>query len=67
MPDKSLPTVAPFALPAAALRAPLAAPAEARKERTWADSPDIHALCELLEPAISAAIARKARQRRYAP
>lgn len=62
------PTVAGYPLPAAELRAPLRA-----TERGSADDarkaayPDTNELCEAMTPLISAAIARKARQRRYTP
>lgn len=63
----SLPVVAAIPLPDTVLRAPLR-----RRQATEPPSPDAAAadpaaLCEVLEPLISAAIARKARQRRYTP
>ncbi|MBQ8202216.1 MAG: hypothetical protein IJZ74_10690 [Clostridia bacterium] len=64
-----LPVVADTPLPVPELRAPLYAAdaSPASQVRRWDDLPDISGLCDLLEPAISAAIARKARQRRYTP
>lgn len=53
-------------LPEASLRLPLRSSAAPADPRTPEDvSPDT--LASLLEPIISAAIARKARQRRYTP
>lgn len=71
MPDshRSLPVVETIRLPVSELRAPMipaASPARP-STRSWADAPDIRGLCELLEPEISAVIARKARQRRFTP
>ena len=57
------PQVARIELPAQALRLPLDAdePPDAPQPAT------LHTLCEQLTPLISNAIARMARQRRYAP
>lgn len=68
MTDKTelFPRVPETALPASLLRAPLAArdPSDTARDPSAADP---HALCEAMAPLISAAIARKARQRRYTP
>ncbi len=63
-----IPIIPSARLPVAELRAPMS-PREQRTpdEPAQPSQADIHRLCELLEPAISAAIARKARQRRYTP
>lgn len=68
MAERAFPTVAGYPLPAAELRAPLRAAAldDADPARETA-FPDTNDLCEALTPLISAAIARKARQRRYTP
>ena len=61
-----LPHVPEAPLPEAQLTAPLPRP----RDPTTADEatfPAPHDLSEALEPLISAAIARKARQRRYTP
>ncbi|MBQ8556295.1 MAG: hypothetical protein IJ438_10555 [Clostridia bacterium] len=55
------PIVPVIQLPLTALTAPL--PQRPAPEETVPSDPN--ALCEWLEPLISAAIARKARQRRY--
>ncbi len=60
-----LPTATVYPLPVSELRAPLTAPQQ--KENRSDPTPDMNALCEALEPLISEAIARKARQRRYTP
>ncbi len=64
-----LPSVPSAELPIRELRAPLKIPdgASPTDSAEQASLPDVRALCDLLEPAISAAIARKARQRRYTP
>lgn len=62
MPESLL--IAPAALPVSALRTPFDADDPARDE---ASAQDDAALCERLVPLLSAAIARQARQRRYAP
>lgn len=59
-PDQ-FPQVDRIDLPVQALRTPLVAPDQAPSAADWA------ALQEQLVPLISTAIARKARQRRYAP
>lgn len=56
--------IPPAALPVSALRAPFEPDEPAHAETP---SLDDDALCERLVPLLSAAIARKARQRRYAP
>lgn len=59
------PTVRAYPLPEAQLRAPV--PTRQTEESAKPSAADMDALCEALEPLISEAIARKARQRRYAP
>lgn len=63
----SLPVVAAIPLPDTVLRAPLRRQQAAEPPSPDAAAADPAALCEVLEPLISAAIARKARQRRYTP
>lgn len=68
MAERDFPTVADYPLPAAELRTPLR-PAERDSPGTRREAafPDANDLCEAMTPLISAAIARKARQRRYTP
>lgn len=69
MTDQSFPAVRSWMLPAAELRTPLPSPT-GRAGSGSAQSPafpDADALCEMLTPRLSAAIARIARQRRYTP
>lgn len=63
----SLPLVTEIPLPDTVLRAPLRRQQAAEPPLPDAPAADPAALCEVLEPLISAAIARKARQRRYTP
>lgn len=68
MTESFRPAVPTWELPASALRAPL--PQEAAASAPNAEPPfpyDEESLCEALTPLISAAIARKARQRRFTP
>ena len=65
MNDTHLPTAAVYPLPPALQRLPEDHTASAETSNSY--SHDLNALCEALEPLISAAIARKARQRRYTP
>ena len=66
MTDHAFPAVASYPLPEAALRAPLPAPDKADAE-TAASPNDPLSPDEALLETISAAIARRARQRRYTP
>ena len=66
LPLMKLPQVPSVTLPTAELRAPLPAREDRPDAATHTDA-DAIALAELLEPGISAIIARKARQRRYTP
>nr|MBR4280923.1 hypothetical protein [Clostridia bacterium] len=60
------PTVSTWPLPSEALTHPAVTPAPEAAQNAPADLlTDTQALCEALTPAISAAIARRARQRRY--
>ena len=59
------PTVNTWRLPAETMTHPAASPLEPLQADAAPSSPDTQALCEALTPAISAAIARRARQRRY--
>ena len=62
--NESFPTVRAWSLPEAALTRP--APAAEKADAPESTQPtDPQALCEALTPIISAAIARRARQRRY--
>ena len=63
----SLPLVTEIPLPDTVLRAPLRRRQAAEPPSPDAPAADPAALCEVLEPLISASIARKARQRRYTP
>lgn len=68
MAERAFPAVAGYPLPAAELRAPLrAAERDSADDTREAAYPDTNELCEAMTPLISAAIARKARQRRYTP
>lgn len=66
MTDHAFPAVASYPLPAEALRAPLPSPDKASAE-TAASPNDPRSRDEALLETISAAIARRARQRRYTP
>lgn len=67
MRDADFPQVVSYPLPKE-LRAPLRAPEQKSRDKTEErQAPEINNLCETLAPLISAAIARKARQRRYTP
>ena len=66
MTDPTRPVVPTYPLPVSALRAPLTA-RQAGAARTEARQEEPSAEREALAETISAAIARKARQRRYTP
>jgi len=66
MTDATFPSVASYPLPDAALRAPLATPDKPSADAA-ATPNDPQSRNEALLETISAAIARRARQRRYTP
>lgn len=63
---RHFPRISNITLPEAQLTAPFS-PRVNRESAGHTASPDPRELSEALEPLISAAIARKARQRRYTP
>lgn len=67
MSTTTFPTVAAYPLPTDDLRTPLKPRPAPSIDARQAAQPDPSALSEAMAPAISAAIARRAKQRRYTP
>jgi hypothetical protein len=65
MTPTKFPTVAAWPLPMQALRKPVPAEPPRQEPAPHPDAPDTETAAEAIAPLVSAAIARRARQRRY--